>query len=181
MKNTKQNIIWALIITVTIVSCKPKDHKVKNDNKQQDEYTKVEIYCWCIDDIHMVNGNVTWSLCTSQMVTPPYKLIEPEYFLDSTSDKITIQALKRIFFDRKESSDTITWQTDARLVFLLKRNNLTADTLVFESDNTFSYNQKQLFTYSFHIIDSLERILKRDRISCTVTRPADVHNAPVAK
>jgi hypothetical protein len=168
MKHIELSFFGGLTLaSLSMISCKYKDDKISNYNMQQGDYTKVEIYCHCISDYHTDQGNVTMINCTSSGGIRSHELIEPEYFFDSTSDKTTIQALKRIFFERKEAADTITkGYSDARLVFLFRKNKSEADTLVFISDYDFNYNEKFRFTYSFHIMDSLEKIFKKDKIEC---------------
>jgi hypothetical protein len=159
-------LIYVTVFIYILSSCKNRINIRGENSDIQEEYTKVEIYCFCINDYHSKTGNTILVDCTSPGKIQPSEIISPKNLFDSTSDRNVIQALKRIFFEQKQKAETIDGNSDSRLIFLFKKNSLFADTLVFYSDEIFNLNGNYQFIYPFNVIDSVESILRKDKISC---------------
>ena len=149
---------------IFLLSCNFKSNKLDN-NSIQAEYVKAEIYCFCVYEIHTKN-QVFINTCSTPASVKPYTLIKPDRLFYLTNDTTIIKRLKRVFFEKKEKIDTLTEPSDARLVVLLKKNDLSADTLVFDREYSFNFNEKYKFSYSFQVMDSIRSILNKKTISC---------------
>lgn len=171
----KKTAIFGLLFIIVIpiiFSCKNKGQKVVNEAAQSDsldftsgadlEYSKVEIYCWCFSSDAFESG----SRCTTPAALKPSEIIRPVNLYRSINDKDTVEALRRIIFDKKEKEEQLEYGgTDIRLLFLWKGNSKT-DMIVFYEDSTLFYNSKTFFRYSFKIMDSIKAVLNLKEINC---------------
>lgn len=162
MRNTFINLTVLLAFMVFIYSC--KSYK-KNDNDNL-TYSKIEIYCACMNTVPINNGYTVISNCSSPGQIPPSRFIKPEVLYYSTIDTGIINSLKNIFFRSSYKSDTLGGGTDARFVVLMKKSDFIADTLVFNNQTVFTLNEKYRLEYSINIIDSIRKIIGKERIDC---------------
>ena len=135
----KFNTLYSFVIfSIFIFSC---NYSNKGKDKIQSWYVKAEIYCFCLDEYYP-NNQTFHMACSTPATVHAYTLIQPESLFYSTNDTMIIKRLKKVFFDKREKTDTLTQASDARFVVLLKKNDLSADTLVFDREYSFNYNEK---------------------------------------
>jgi len=155
-----------LILTISFTeSCHQKKEEGGSITSKTNDQ-KFEIYCFCILDVPGEPANITMDNCSVAMFIPPQDLIKPKYLLTSTTDSTKIEALHNVFLKGKNSEAESGKVLDARLVFLLRKDSITADTIVFQSDSQFILNNKLKYSYPFHVIDSVKHILGIKNISC---------------
>lgn len=174
-----------MVLTILIIlSCKNKTDKkidfsdsVTNLKKEiisaNADYKKVEIYCWCFLDSaprKRQNGSTVrkGKTCNTLIRLEPSILISPENLLDSTNDTTIIKSLQNIIFIKKESSIKINDGIDSRFVILFRTDEFSADTIAYSYMNNSKlwYNRKELFSYSFRVMDSIRSVLGKPEINC---------------
>ena len=146
------------------ISCNYNDKTTEN-KKIQPEYIKAEVYCFCLNEIQQ-NYQTLRISCSTTASVRPYELINANELFYSTNDTMIIKRLKNFFFDKREKIDTLIQGSDARFVVLLKKNDLSTDTLVFNNEYSFNFNEKYKFNYSFQIMDSIKSILNKKTLTC---------------
>lgn len=149
-------------VSIFTTACKFGNNKANKSNLQ---YSVVEMYCACIRSTPIEKGFVVMSDCSSPARIPPSTFIRPEVLYYTTSDTTIIYALRDIFFKSEYKSDSVHG-TDARFVVLLKRNQSSADTLVFINETEFVLNEQFKLSYSMNIMDSIRKIIGKESIQC---------------
>ena len=143
---------------ISFFSCDDGE-KAINDSHPP-EYIKVEIYCYCLVDYSSTDRTFFGSCCTPALIHS-YEIIEPNKLFYITDNPETIERLRVIFFDKTNQIDTLTEASNARFVVLFNTNEMTSDTLIFENNNSFNFNEKFRFNYSFSIMDSIKPIINK--------------------
>ncbi len=154
-----------IFITLLLFSSCTENVQSIKEEKKNVWIESAEIYCYCVTEMYSANQSFRFPCSTTSAVRAK-ELVAPKHLLYSTNDKNIVDRLAFVLFNRKEKSDTLTRETDARIVILLKNNNQSADTLVFNGEFNLTFNNKYDFTYSFQIMDSIKSIISRDTISC---------------
>lgn len=156
--------LYIFIFIIFFGSCS-NHSKPDNNNKAQAEYVAIEFYCFCVYEFYTKNQTFI-NTCSTPALVHAYKLVRPNALFYSTKDEKIIKRVEKIFFEKIEKIDTLTQATDARIVILLRKNDLSTDTLVFNGEYNFSFNEKYNFRYSFQVLDSIRNILNKKTISC---------------
>ena len=167
-----RKFISLLLITIILstIGCKNSNEKKLSKNKNL-KYSEIEIYCWCFLDttaLHDKNGAISTQVKDCEVIIPlnPSDFVKAKHLFYFTSSPDTIEAIRKLVFDRKESSKPINNSIDTRFLILFKKDNFKADTIIYYYGKL-CYNEKYLFNYSFNIMDSIRNILNVKKIDCT--------------
>ena len=172
MKKLFINLNGLLIFISFAYSC--KSYK-KTDNSSL-PYSKAEIYCTCIatipsipEDSNVENPNVENIVminCSDQGYRGPNRLIKAELLYYSTIDTNILNSLREVFFYSNHKSEIKKNFQTSGFVILMKKNEFIADTLTFLDQDEFALNEKYKLRYPINIIDSVRKIIGKDRIEC---------------
>ena len=133
--------------------------------------SKIEIYCYCFSSEKgkVINDSIVTqrpAYCESFFPISPQSLINEKNLYDSTSDINLINSLQDIIFTNQKKSEKIDpHMIDARLIIVFEKNDLTNDIFSISLGNNVFYNDYSII-YPFDIIDSIQKILKKDEIYC---------------
>jgi hypothetical protein len=142
------------------------------NNFSSKAYTKIEIYCWCFfqdpkedaRDGHSFPANGT---CETPLTVTPSRFVNTQNFYDSISNGVQIRSIQHIIFDSKSMYEKAEdSHPESRFLILLKGANSESDTIVYSYPNQFCLNSKYILKYSFNVVDSIRKILKKDSIGC---------------
>jgi len=170
------NVVFAIL--VIIIAC--NESRIKPDlpveekgtgAKELQQYSSVEIYCWCFHDEKIASKNGVISShskdCETFMPARANSLIKPEHLFMSSKKLDEIVRVQNQIFQNHIGSDTLKTRTEPRFIILLRRNdNYENDTLVYRSGVEFEYNERIVFKFKIGIMDSIRNILKKDIIDC---------------
>jgi hypothetical protein len=167
-------IFFTLILLSIIISCKQSKQNTVSKNKELEvknqKYIDVEIYCFCfLSDKPSKSkkgvNETTTKICTTPFRFTPGHLINPNYLLYKTNDRLVIDSITNIMFqDMKVSKNTTG--IESRFVMLLKRNDLSADTLDCIDNRSVLHNGERMLEYPYSFLDSLKKIIKIEKIDC---------------
>ena len=163
-----KSILTILILCLNILSCNvPKNQKAETKN-----YSDIEIYCFCfLSEKPAENKNDRQRravICNTPFRYTPFNLIEHGNLLYHTNDSLTIHSLANIVFASVAVEKTAP-VFEARLLILLKKNNVSADTVAYIDNKNFYHNNGKTFQYSFDVLDSIKKVINMDEIDCTTT------------
>ena len=161
-KSMKRELICTIGI-MFVFSCN-NNRKIINESEQE-TYSKAEIYCYCVAE-DSIKNQVFINTCSTSFSIHPKELVKPDKLFYSTSNKLLLNQIKELFFNKRNKMDTLIRGVDARFLILLKKNEFKADTLVFRDEYSFSFNGKFNINFSFQMMDSLRSILNRKVINC---------------
>jgi len=184
-----EKIVFILFINTINITCKQSEgnnkslsinqrpsadsesvHKIPGRNNHDTSYYKAEIYCWCFGDIPLYKKKDGSTVMQAQICETPFRinvedLIEPNRLYYSATDTPTISGLKNLFFNKADLVKKINYPIDSRFLILFRRNT-GVDTFNYYSINNFVLNGDDQYSYSFNILDSVNKILKIKYIKC---------------
>jgi hypothetical protein len=155
--------------------CKPKNNKliepVINISIDTGYYTKIEFYCFCMEQVVSSSDVTSTSICETPAPIPLKEIITSNHYYDSIYDKKKISDFVRLLFNKKQESVLKTTYPDSRFVILLKRDSDETDTLVIAdyANRIVNFNKKSLLFYPFNVMDSIRHLMGREKISCDVS------------
>ena len=135
------------------------------------EYASIEAYCMCFEYDHTqapkIGATGLARYCETDIAIQPTSLATPGHLFDSTGDPKIVNSLKRILFLEKDAKiQELEFPPNSRFLILLKKKDSQADTLVYYFRNKFVQNSKYLLSYSFDVLDSIRRVLGKEKIDC---------------
>jgi len=138
------------------------------NNREEIRYTKADIYCWCMSFIPADDATPNYlSPCETFAAVKPSDLIRDGRRSSSVTDGRLIASLKNIIFNQKKSSEISELRyPDSRFLILFRRGALGSDTVVYSYPNEFYFNGKDVFKYSFNVIDAIRPLLGDKAMVC---------------
>ena len=138
--------------------------------KNMSSYSSIDVYCYCFlnepgTKNHKGETVRNFGMCTTPFRITPSVLAKPQQLLFTTTDSVVVNNFRNLMFE-KVSIDTMNFEIDARFLLLLRKDHIEADTLVFIANNKFYFNNGFSLNYSVDVMESIRRIMKREKIEC---------------
>jgi hypothetical protein len=168
MINSK-GIFYLIVLVIAGICCTNRQADIENTHNVK--YERGEIYCWCflndpVEEKKLGLHGQEIRHCETPAAVRPSHLVSIVNLIDSVTDRIILNKLNSIIFERKDSTTSMSFNPDSRFLLLLRKEDRSADTVVLINSRTLYYGPNQMFFYSFNVLDSIRLALKKERIDC---------------
>jgi hypothetical protein len=134
------------------------------------EYTTVEVYCWCFGGIQSYSGSKKsmyyTSTCTVIKAIEPKELLDEKYKIASSNNPVTILKICSTLGIGEYKQTEIENNIDARFLLVLKRKDNSIDIFSTNNGSNFYFGKEKSRKYNFNVIEAIRKSLKLKKINC---------------